>query len=80
MGRRGVGGWVEQLGGARERLALVAVKVADRSLGGRRAKGTTWLPRWETGKSLTVKVTTVLELSVQTRPVGGATAVTNMDQ
>lgn len=72
MGRRGGGG--EQLGGARERLALVAVKVADRSLGGRRAKGTTRLPRWETGKSLilwpTVKVTTVLELSVQTRPVG----------
>lgn len=69
MGRRGGGG--KQLGGARERLALVAVKVADRSLGGRRAKGTT---RWETGKSLilwpTLKVTTVLELSVQTRPVG----------
>lgn len=40
------------------------------SLGGQRVKGGTLLPRWKTGKSLilwpTVKLTTVLELSLQT--------------
>lgn len=40
-----------KMGGARERLVLVAVKVADRSVGQKGAKGTARLPRWETGNS-----------------------------